>query len=75
MMLLFRISVQLSLSMEPLLAHATTSTLEQLPRELPAYFYLITERNQLDCFGRSVYSQCAPCNKTWLKFRKVSCLF
>ena len=49
----------------------TLSTLEQLP----VYFYLITWRIQLDCFDRSVYSQCALCNKTWLKFRKAFCLF
>ena len=71
MMLLFRISVQLSV--EPLIAHAsaTPSTSEQLP----VYFYLITGRIQLYCFDRSVYSQCTLCNKTWLKFRKSFCLF
>ena len=47
-MLLFRISVQLSV--EPLTAtrSATASTLEQLP----VCFYLITGRIQLDCLDR-----------------------
>ena len=45
---------------------ATPSTLEHLP----VYFYLITGRIQLDCFDRSVYSQCALYDRTWLKFRK-----
>ena len=49
---------------------ATPSTTEQLP----AYFYLIAGRIQLDCFDRSVYSHCALYNKTWLKFRKAFCL-
>ena len=40
-----------------------------------AYFYSITGRIQLDSFDRSVYSQCAPCNKTWLKFQKAFCVF
>ena len=44
----------------------THSMLEQLP----VSFYLITGRIQLDCFDRPVYSQCALCYKTWLKFRK-----
>ena len=39
------------------------------------HFDLITGRIQFDCFDRSVYSQCAQCNKTWLKFRKAFCLF
>ena len=50
---------------------ATPSTLEQLP----AHFYLIRGRIQLDCFDRHVYSQCALCNKTWLKFRKAYCFY
>ena len=59
MMLPFTISVQLSV--ERLIANTVTpSTLEQLPM----YFYLITGRIQLDCFDRSVYSQCALYNKT-----------
>ena len=66
MMLLFRISVQLSV--EPLAT--TTSTLEHLP----VYFYIISGRIQLDCFDRSVYSQYALFNKTWLKVRKAFCL-
>ena len=71
MMPLFRISVQLSV--EPLIVprSVTPSLLEQLP----LYFYLIIGRIQLDCFDRSVYSQYALCNKTWLKFRKAFCLF
>ena len=61
MILFFRISVQLSV--EPLITHtaATPSTFEQLSS---VYFYLITGRIQLDYFDRSVYSQCALCNKT-----------
>ena len=48
----------------------------QLPLEqLPVYFYLITVRIQLDCFDRSVYSQCVLCNKTWLKVRKAFVCF
>ena len=48
MMLLFRISVQLSV--KPLIAHAVCSTFDQLP----AYFHLVTGCIQLDCFDRSV---------------------
>ena len=36
---------------------------------------LNTGRIQFDCFDRSACSQCALCNKTWLKFRKAFCLF
>ena len=70
-MLIFRISVQLSV--EHLIVHlvCNSSTLEQLP----VYFYLITGRIQLDCFDGSVYSHCALCNRMWLKFRKAFCLF
>ena len=64
-MLFFRISVQLS--MGPLMQSAIPSTLEQLP----VYFYLITGRIQLDCFDRSVHSQCALCNKARLKIRQA----
>ena len=32
---------------------------------------LIIGRIQLDCFDMSAYSQCALCNKTWVKFRKA----
>ena len=58
-MILFRISVQLSV--EPLLPSrsATPSTLEQLP----VYFYLVTGLIQHDCFDKSVCSQCALRNK------------
>ena len=39
----------------------------QLPfDQLSVYFYLITGRIQLDCFDRSVYSQCALHNKTFV---------
>ena len=61
MMLLFRISVQLSV--EPLIAHVTSSTLEQLQVSF-------TGRIQLDC-----YCQCELCNRTWLKFRRAFCVF
>ena len=71
MTLLYRISVQLSV--EPLIAtrSATPTSLEQLP----LYFYLIIRYIRLDCFDRSVTSQCALCNKTWIEFRKPFCLF
>ena len=53
MMMLFRISVQLSV--EPSIAHrsATPST----PEQLPVYFYLITWLIQLYCFHKSVCSR------------------
>ena len=53
MMLLFRVSVQLNVPTWS----ATPSTLEQLQ----VYFYSITGPIQLDCFDKSVYSQCALC--------------
>ena len=70
MMLPFRISVQLSL--EPLIAHVVCNFMHE---QLPLYFYLIPGLTHFDCFDRSVYFQCALCNKTWLKFRKAFCLF
>ena len=53
----------------------TQSAILRMLEQLPMYFYLITGRIQLDYFDRSVNSQCALCNKTWLKFRKAFCLF
>ena len=53
MMLLFGVSVQLNVPTWS----ATPSTLEQLQ----VYFYSITGPIQLDCFDKSVYSQCALC--------------
>ena len=47
------------------------SATRSMLQELPVYFYSITGRSQLDCFDRSVYSQCVLSNKTWLKFRKA----
>ena len=60
MILLFRISVQLSVEAIIAMRSTATSTLKQLP----AYFYLITGRIELDCFERPIYSQCIMCNKT-----------
>ena len=58
MMPLFTISEQLSLeSLLPALS-TTPSMLEQLP----VYFYLITRRIPLDCFDKSIYSQCIISN-------------
>ena len=46
---------------------ATPSMLEQLP----VYFNLITGCIQLDCFHRSVYSQCALCECIWFVLSNV----
>ena len=56
MMLLFRISVQLSV--EPLIKLPTRSETPSMLERLPVYFYLVAGRIQLDCFGRSACSQC-----------------
>ena len=61
MMLLFRVSVQLSV--EPLISHAVSNSQHALS-STKVYFYLIRGRIQLDCFDKLVYSQCALCNKT-----------
>ena len=71
MMLLFEVFVQLIV--EPLIAHVVCNS-QQL-EQLRVCFYLNTGHIQLDCFDRSVYSQCALCNKTWLKFRNTFSLF
>ena len=62
MMLLFRISIQLSVESLIATRSATPSTLDNLPE----YFYIITER-----IHRSVYTLFAICNDKWLKFRKA----
>ena len=71
MMLLFRISVQLSV--EHLIAHAVCNF--QNARAIASVLLYNNSRIQLDCFDRSAYSQCALCNRTWLKFRKAFCFF
>ena len=60
-MLLFRVSMQLSVESLTATRSATPSTLEHLPE----YFYLITGRIQFDCFDMSVYSLYAIYNETW----------
>ena len=64
MMMFFRVSVQLSV--EPMRSAAPSTT-----EQLPVHFYLITVLTQLDCFDRSVHSQCALCDKTWLMLQNT----
>ena len=40
----------------------TWSTTPSMLEQLPVYFYLITRRIPLDCFDKSIYSQCIICN-------------
>ena len=69
-MLLFRISVQLSV--EPLIAHAVCNS--KHARAITSVLLLNYRVYPIDYVDRSVFSQCALCNKTWLKFRKGFCL-
>ena len=64
MMLLFKISIHLSV--ETLIVHAglTPNTLQQLAW----YFYLITGSIQFDCFDRSIYSQCTVMRDVMLNY-------
>ena len=59
--------------MIPLIAHAVCNSQQALA--ITSVYLLNYRAYQLDCFDRSVYSQCALCNKSWLKFREAFCLF
>ena len=62
-MLPFRISVQLNV--ELLIALSTCNS--QHARAITTVL-LLNYRAYPDCLNRSVYSKCALCNKTWIKY-------
>ena len=70
MMLLFTVPVQLSVKTSIVQAVCNSQHISAITSVL-----LLDYRVYPTCFNRSVYSQCALCNKKLPKFQKAFCLF